>query len=137
MTRFLCAVAVAVVALSGCGKKNIPAKPVDPPDDGGVPTRSAEDEKASNDLKRLGLAYMNYNDAHDKGPAKPADLLPFVENDRQLMGSVERGTYVLAMNIKLMQLTRGSSNTVLGYVSTVPTAGGTVLMGDTSTRVMT
>jgi hypothetical protein len=34
-------------------------------------------------------------------------------------------------------MTQGTSNTVLGYYKDAPTAGGPVLMGDATTKVMT
>lgn len=125
MMKVLSAVAVAL-AVSGCGK------------DGGMPgAGGGSEQKSRNDLLQLGLAYISYVDANQKGPSKPADLLQFVENNQALIAAVENGTYVLAMNVIPIKLTTGTSNTVLGYQAAVPTSGGLVLMADGSTRSMT
>ena len=141
MTRFLCAVAVAAVALSGCGKK-APPKPEETPTPapgptpmpGSLPPRTglpAVDRQAAiRDLKQLGLAYHNYHDTNGKGPAKPADLLPFADNNAKLIGNVESGYYVLFLNVNFIRLTDGTSNTVLGYAWNAPADGGVVLFAD-------
>jgi hypothetical protein len=42
------------------------------------------DQKAANDLKRIGLAYHDYNAATSKAPTGPKDLEPYYERDAKL-----------------------------------------------------
>ena len=95
---------------------------------------SVDRKKAENDLKQLGIAYVNYTDSNGMGPKAPADLLPFVENNAKLIKDVTDGVYVLAMGVRPALLPQGSSNTILGYVHDVPQKGGVVLFADTAVR---
>ena len=95
---------------------------------------SVDRNKALNELKQLGMAYVAYADANGMGPKVPGDLLPFVENNAKLIKDVTDGVYVLTMGIRPALLPQGSSNTILGYVHDVPQKGGVVLFADTAAR---
>ena len=140
MTRFLCAVAVVAVALSGCGKKNTAKKPGDPGAGPGEAAQRGEptaaQRAAGNDLKKLATAYHDYLFKHNnKPPATAGDLSAFAPGD--LIGKVQNGTYILHMNVDVYRLPGGATNTVLGYERNVPTEGGVVVMADGSTPYMT
>ena len=122
MTRFLCAVAVAAVALSGCGKKDTAKKPGDADRAAaqrGEPT--AAQRATGNDLKKLATAYHDYLFQHNKPPATAGDLSPFAPGD--LIGKVQSGAYILYMNVDVYKTPAGATNTVLGYERNVPTEG--------------
>lgn len=148
MTRVLFSAALALFAISGCGKKPEAKKPVDPPADptpsnptpvpGSLPPKTglpAVDRQAANrDLKQLGLAYHLYCDDKGKAPGKAADLLPYVDNNQKLIGNVESGYYVMYFGQLPQQMTNGTANTVLGHAWDVPTSGGVTLFADGSTK---
>jgi hypothetical protein len=98
---------------------------------------AADKIKRQNDLKQIGIAYHAYNDANAKGPAKAADLAPFFENDKRLLGLLENKDIVFIFGVGLRDMTDGTANTVLAYEKDVPTKGGYVLMGDATTKMMT
>ena len=102
--------------------------------------QAAQRQQNANDLKQIALAYMNYCDANMKGPAKADDLLPYLENNTLLLQKAKSDyTFIWGVNLNdLKQFEKnGRSATVLGYETAVPTAGGTVVMGDGATRIMT
>jgi hypothetical protein len=92
---------------------------------------------AANDLKQIGLAYHNYNDANQKAPLKADDLGPYVENNKKLLDALKGGDYVFIYGVTPLQMTQGTSNTVLGYEKDTPTKGGYALYGDASVKKMT
>ncbi len=97
---------------------------------------SVDRQKATNELKQLGLAYYSYHDANGRGPKSADDLKQYLEGKVQLVKDVNDGVYVLFMNVQFAQLTGGTSNTILGHVHDVPTKGGVVLFADGSVRQM-
>lgn len=128
--KFQCLTGALIIIASGCGKKAAPttAAPTQnapPPATSTTPNTNQQPKSslrrpidrtvAARDLKQLAIAYHNYLDANNKGPAKPADLLTYVENNQKLIDLVTDGTYVLYMNVRLQTLVNGTSNTVLGY----------------------
>jgi hypothetical protein len=92
---------------------------------------------SSSDLKQFGLAYFNYLGTFNQAPGKPADLAPFLDNNKQLLGLLTREDVIFFWNVKPTQMPDGASNTVLAYEKDVPDKGGWVLMGDGSVRKMT
>jgi hypothetical protein len=130
IVRILAAtVALLALAAAGCGNVQ----------------KAGQRVKASNDLKQLGLLYHNYWAAFaGKGPSGPKDpdFVKMVASDgaKPLLDAVDSGKYVLYWGVSMADLRNskaGMSNTILGYEKDVPTAGGTVLMADASTQVMT
>lgn len=117
---------------SGCSRFDQP---------GVVKTREdPERMKRSNDLKQLGQLYQQYQDAHAQGPARAEDLAPLAAKDparQAALQAVQSEHYVLLWGVNRSALPEGPSQTVLGYESAAPTAGGLVLMADGSVRAMT
>jgi hypothetical protein len=102
--------------------------------------QAAQRQQRSNDLKQIALAYTNYCDANQKGPANANDLLTYVENDALLVQKMQSDyTFIWGVNLRDMRLfaENGTSNTVLGYETTVPTSGGLVVMCDGFVTTMT
>jgi len=91
-----------------------------------------------NELRQFGLAYIAYNDAVRKGPSKVDDLGPYMENNQTVLNLVRNGEIVLIFGARIpADLPEGSSNTLLGYIKEAPERGGSVLLGDGSTRLVT
>jgi len=91
--------------------------------------------KVGNYLKQVGLSYHNYLDANGgKAPAKAEDLAPYFENDKKLLDALKSEEIVFLYGVRLVDMTAGSSNTVLAYEKDAPTKGGQVLYGDGSVK---
>ncbi len=98
--------------------------------------RQVDPRKIVNGLKQIGLAYHAIQDATNKAPTKAEDLGPYIENDKRLLGLLNNKDIVFIYGVKLLEMTDGSSNTVLAYEKDAPTKGGAVLYGDGSVRKM-
>jgi hypothetical protein len=98
---------------------------------------AADREKKTNDLRQIGLAYHNCLETNKKPPAKVEDLEPFYEKNAKITAALKDGTYVFYYNVKLTDMTNGTSNTILGYEKDAPTKGGVVLFGDGSVKPLT
>jgi hypothetical protein len=92
---------------------------------------------ASNDLKQIALAFHNHLDATNKAPQKADDLVPYLDKNQKLIDALKGGDYVFLYGVTLLQMTEGSSNTVLAYEKDVPTKGGFVAYGDGSVKKLT
>jgi hypothetical protein len=135
---------LAALLLAGCGPNS--QTPTNTgsggPPPGGAPPKGgvftpAERLKAENDLKQIGLAYHTAIDT-GRPPSKPDDLYPFLEGAQTAPSQgLAIGKYVVFWNVRITDMTQGTSNTVLAYYKDVPSAGGPVLMGDATTKVMT
>jgi hypothetical protein len=97
--------------------------------------------KTVNDLKQLGMSYHNFHDSNARGPRDPQEWAnsPVISAEEKplIAQTGPGGRFVIAWNVKFSQMTAGLSQTVLGYESHVPTAGGPVLMADGSVVMMT
>ena len=115
--RILLTVALAMIAV-GCGKK----KPADPANGGGGST--ADDPTAQNDLKTIGLGFLNYCDA-TKGnpfassmPANAGALEKFMGDNPTLLTS---GKYKIFWSAPATQ-------TIIACEKDAETTGGWVCM---------
>jgi hypothetical protein len=117
-----------VIALGVAGVLALPAS-----------AQFGQNQKLVNDLKQIGLAYHNFNDATNKAPAKAEDLAPYLENNKRLIDMLKNGEVVFAWGVTLREIagTTGASTTVLAYEKAVPTKGGYVLIADGSVKKMT
>jgi|SRR6266511_3247132 len=97
-------------------------------------TSRAQDRVTANDLKQLGLAYHAYVDANTKAPPNADDLAPFFENSKKLLDHLKSKRIEFFWGVRPVEMTEGTSNTVLAYEKDAPTKGGFVLYGDGSTR---
>jgi hypothetical protein len=112
-------VAVCVLFISGCG--------------------AGARVKTTNELKAIGLAYHNFNDSQNKGPARAEDLEPFLKDWPEAYQHVKDGTYVFFWNVSIPDMVKGggSHQYVLAYPKDAPDKGGPVLFGDASVTQMT
>jgi hypothetical protein len=106
----------------------------------GAVRQAAHNQKKINDLKQMGLAYINYCVSMNKGPANADDLLPYLENDTLFVQRV-KSEFTIIWGVNLQDTKsfepQGLNSTVLGYETTVPTSGGPVLMASGEVRQMT
>ena len=130
VARAVMMISVALFALltAGCGKVR----------------QAALHQKQTNDLKHLGLMYQNYLDSNGgKAPANADELMKMAQSDpqaAQVVQAAKSGQYVILWGSTMEAMRKtppGTSGTILGYEKDVPTAGGSVLMGDTSVKNMT
>jgi hypothetical protein len=106
--------------------------------------QAAQKAKTSNDLMQVGLLYHNFWDANKgKGPSGVVDLQKLAGADPSAstaLAEVTGGKLVIIWNVRQQDAIKspgGSSSLVLGYESSVPSAGGPVLMADSSVKQMT
>jgi hypothetical protein len=103
--------------------------------------QAAQMQKEHNDLMQIGLMYHNYIDTNKKGPATLDDFIKFFQQNEPgagpIIADLQSGKYVIYLGVEISKLPDGSFNTVLGYESNVPNAGGPVVMADGSTKDMT
>jgi hypothetical protein len=111
---------------------------------------AAEKQIRAAELRALGNLYHYCNIAASVGkpPSGPDDLdtTDIADDDpeteafnKRVVQAVRDGKYVLIWDVKFdpSKLPAGSADIVLGYEKDVPTAGGQVLMLDTSVKQMT
>ena len=83
-----------------------------------------------NELKQIGLAYQNFNDAYHRGPAKAEDLRPFLAEAPKTWQRLNDGSLVFIYGVGLKDLIEGASNTILAYETEALKSGGLVLTAD-------
>src|SRR5262249_51468966 len=114
------------------GEVTAPQPPKDP-----QPTRPGNLRDArtvTNQLKQIGLAYHSYSDANGgKAPTKAEDLGPYVENDARILKAL-KDDFVFFYNVRITQMTQGTSNTILAHEKGAEKEGGIVLFGDGSVK---
>jgi hypothetical protein len=84
--------------------------------------------------RSIGLAYHNHIDATNKAPQKAEDLAPYFENSKKLLDHLKTKRIEFYYGVGLLQMTEGTSNTVLAYEKDAPEKGGLVLFGDGSVK---
>lgn len=94
-------------------------------------------QNVANDLKQVALAFHNHHDATGKPPQKAEDLVPYLDKNEKLINALKTGDYVFLYGVGLLQMTQGTSNTVLAYEKDTPTKGGFVAYGDGSVKKLT
>jgi hypothetical protein len=102
---------------------------------GGI-IRARNITQVKNELKQIGLAFMQYDLENNKGPANVQALTPYFERNARLTQLLASGKYVFHWNLAARQMEQGASNTILAYEK-VPDRDGdrVVVMGDASIRV--
>jgi hypothetical protein len=97
-------------------------------------------EQRKNDLKRLGVAFIEFSNARPQArPAGVEDLAPYFEKDASLIKALNAGDIVFNYGVSLQDMANsgeGTSNLVLAYEKDAPSRGGFVLMADASVRHM-
>lgn len=98
--------------------------------------------QTSNDLRQIGLTYLNYLDSKGKPPASAEELITWARtNIAEAVPLLEQtrpgGRFVIKWGLNPRRAPEGSSNTVLGYESKATTEGGPVLLGDGAIMQMT
>jgi hypothetical protein len=104
---------------------------------GATAQNPVQDKKTANDLKQIVISYHLYYDANTKAPQKAEDLAPFFENDKRLLELLKSGQIVFIYGVGILEMTDGTSNTVIAYEKDAPTKGGTVAYGDGSVKKLT
>ena len=102
--------------------------------------QAAQKAQESNDLKQLGMSYHSYIDTNSKPPATLDELAAFEDKSfgpSPATSGLRSGKYIVYLGVEVTKLPAGASNTVLGYESSVPTAGGPVVMADGMVKNMT
>jgi len=93
-----------------------PAKEKDPNAGLGGLARVWTEQDTKNRLKQIVLAYHNYIDSSNgKAPAKASDLAPFYDKEPNITEALDKGWIVFLYNVRLQQMTQGTSNTILAY----------------------
>jgi hypothetical protein len=88
---------------------------------------------ASEQLRTLGLAFMNCADAQG-APKRIEDLQPYYENNRKITDAINNGTYVVFFGVNP---TRMPGNTILAYQKEPDSKGQrVVLLCNASVEVM-
>jgi hypothetical protein len=101
----------------------------------GGPARAA-DPITADEMKQIGLAYHNYYAVEGKAPANADALAPYFDktNRKRLVDSMNLARVVFIFNVGILDMTDGTSNTVLAYAQETPKDGGLVLYGDASVK---
>src|SRR2546423_715219 len=89
--------------------------------------------ETARDLRRVGMAMMDYEDSKRKGASKVEELAPFLENDEKLIQRIRSGDIVVIWNVSFAELSKtpgGSASYVIAYEKDALTKGGLVVMGD-------
>ena len=93
--------------------------------------------ETANDIKQIAIAYHTYFSDNNKAPTKADDLGRYLENSKKLLDALNSGSLVFAYGVTPLQMTDGTSNTVLIYEKDIATRGGYVGYGDGSVKKLT
>jgi hypothetical protein len=114
-------VVLLVLPLCGCGAR-----------------QAARRIQTQNDLRLIGLAFFQFDDANSgKAPSKAEDLKKFLGDSPEAAKKLDSGELVFIYGANVKSMGTGAANTILGYEKDVPTKGGAVLMGDCTVKQMT
>jgi hypothetical protein len=104
---------------------------------------AADRAKRSNDLKMLGLSYLNYNDDKKSGPPDQQAWLQWSQQKEGpeaaavIQKAGQGGQYTILFGHAFPKdFPQGASNTVLGYENQASPQGRLVLFGDGSVRMV-
>jgi hypothetical protein len=102
---------------------------------GGV-ARGMDVQTVKNNMKQIGLAYHNCVSSNRKPPAKWQDLMQFMEPGI-IQTMLTDGSIVFIYDVGFMDMTEGSSNTILAYEKDADNKGlRVVLFGDGSVDIL-
>ncbi len=108
-----------------------------------VQTAAQQQQKDSNDLKQIGVAWLNYLSAHQgNAPSKAEDLFPFLEGESSSPSqALKSGRFILYYDVSISDMTTGPGSVgtafvILGHSVDTPSSGGLVLMADGTVKQM-
>ena len=93
-----------------------------------------ERSERSTELKYLAVGYLNYIDTMGRAPNNPTELAS--QYDAKLLEKVKDGTYVLFMGYDMRANQGGAEDTILGYLWTTPSEGGSVVFANGSVQYL-
>jgi hypothetical protein len=98
--------------------------------------KAAQQNQRNNQLKQIGVMYINYHDVNMKGPSGPQDLRQFANDAPDAFAALQGGQFTIIWNVKMVEQKDGTSNTILGYEPSAPQSGGLVLFADGAVRTL-
>lgn len=101
--------------------------------------KAATRAEATQQLRSLGISYLNYHDAYHQGPPGWEEFKEFEAKSGgspQIMDQLRELGYTVIWNCQFKNITIGISNFVVAYPADASSNGGVVLLLDGSVRTM-